>query len=315
MLIASADQVDTALAYADLVTHLRQAFVDGCEAPLRHHHTLENPAGPDTILLLMPAWRPGGAAGVKIVTVAPGNADLNLPSVLGAYVLLDGVTGQVKAQIDGPRLTLRRTACASALAASYLARADAGDLLVVGAGALAPHRIGAFAAVRPIRNVTIWNRRPERAEQLAARLDGNGMRVRATTDLEAAARQADIISCATNATEPLIHGAWLKPGAHLDLIGAFTAEMRECDDEAVRRARVFVDTRDGALSEGGDLIQAIAGGAMTADDIQADLFDLCRGDHAGRGGDDEITLFKSVGTALEDLAAAELVVEKLSADS
>ena len=312
MIIASAEQVDAALGYADLVAHLRRAFVEGCEAPLRHHHTLQNPNGPDTILLLMPAWRPGGAAGVKIVSVAPGNADLDLPSVLGAYVLLDGVTGQVKAQIDGPRLTLRRTACASALAANYLARPDASDLLVVGAGALAPHRIGAFAAVRPIRNVTIWNRRPERAERLATRFDGNGLNVRATTDLETAARQADLISCATNATAPLIHGAWLKPGAHLDLIGAFTAEMRESDDEAVRRARIFVDTRDGALSEGGDIIQAIAGGAMAADDIQADLFDLCRGDHPGRGGDDEITLFKSVGTALEDLAAAELVVEKLT---
>ncbi len=313
MIIASAEQVDATLGYADLVAHLRQAFVEGCEAPLRHHHTLAHPNGPDTILLLMPAWRPGGGVGVKVVTVAPGNADRDLPSVLGAYLLLDGVTGQVKAQIDGPRLTLRRTACASALAAGYLARADASRMLMVGAGALAPHLIGAHAAVRPIREVAIWNRRPERAERLAARLAGQGLNVRATTDLEAAARQADLIACATNATAPLVHGAWLRPGAHLDLVGAFTAEMRESDDEAVRRARVFVDTRDGALSEGGDLIRAIAGGSMTADDIQADLFELCRGDRAGRAGDDEITLFKSVGTALEDLAAAELVFDKLTA--
>jgi ornithine cyclodeaminase len=183
---------------------------------------------------------------------------------------------------------------------------------MVGTGALAPQLVRAHAAARPIAEVAIWGRAPDKAERLATALAAAlpGVAVRAVHDLESAARAADIVSCATLATEPLIRGAWLGPGQHLDLVGAFRPDMREADDEAVRRARVFVDTRAGALTEAGDVVQPLAAGVIAERDIQGDLFDLARG-APGRQGADEITLFKSVGTALEDLAAARLVAERL----
>ena len=181
---------------------------------------------------------------------------------------------------------------------------------MVGAGALAPHLIAAHESQRPIRQVEIWNRRPERAETLAAALRNSGHEVRAVTDLEAAARKADIISCATLSSRPLIGGAWLKPGAHLDLVGAFTPAMRESDDAAAARASIFVDTRAGALKEAGDIVQPLETGVIGEAAIRADLFDLCRGLHPGRTDADEVTLFKSVGTALEDLVAAAFALER-----
>jgi len=241
--------------------------------------------------------------------VFPDNAKASLPSVMGAYILMDGKSGKPLALIDGPSLTLRRTAAASALAARYLAREDCERLLMVGTGALAPHLILAHAAVRPICNVLIWGRDADKARKLAKRLDRPDFRVAATTDLESAARGAEIISCATMSRDPLIPGEWLQPGVHLDLVGGFTPEMRETDDAAVAKARVFVDTREGAMSEAGDIVQPLESGVIGEDDIAGDLFDLTRGKRAGRRFYDQITLFKSVGTALEDLAAAKLAVE------
>lgn len=177
---------------------------------------------------------------------------------------------------------------------------------MVGAGALAPYLIKAHASVRSIDHVTIWNHKPERAQTLAKAMGENGLKgtISATDDLETAVREADIVSCATLSTAPIVKGAWLKPGSHLDLVGAFTPKMRESDDEAVRRADVYVDTRDGALAEGGDILQPLENGVISRDDVIADLFDLTAGRHPGRQDDDAITLFKSTGAALEDLAAA-----------
>jgi len=208
-------------------------------------------------------------------------------------------------------LTLWRTAAASALAASYLARPDARRMAMIGAGALAPRLIAAHAAVRPIAEVAIWNRTPEKAERLAATLDRPGLRVRATSDLAAAVGEADIVSAATLSAEPLVKGVWLKAGTHVDLVGAFTPVMREADDETIRRARVYVDTRAGAATEAGDIVQPIASGILAAEAIRGDLFDLSRGNATGRGAAEEITLFKSVGSAIEDLAAAVLVFSRL----
>jgi ornithine cyclodeaminase len=175
---------------------------------------------------------------------------------------------------------------------------------------LAPYLIMAHASVRPICNVLIWGRSPDKAARLAKRLDRPDFRVAATDDLEAAARGAHVISCATLSKDPLVRGDWLQPGQHLDLVGAFRPDMRESDDTAIRRARVFVDTRDGALAEAGDIVQPIESGVLDPDDVAGDLFDLTRGERAGRRFYDQITLFKSVGTALEDLAAAELAAER-----
>jgi alanine dehydrogenase len=310
MRVIGPSEIHAALDWEQLIEALRQMFRSGCTVPVRHHHTI--PVGsdrPDATLLLMPAWQAGRHIGVKLTTVFPSNGERGLPAVTGAYLLLDGQTGHPMALIDGPALTLRRTAAASALAASYLARPDAEKLLIVGTGALAPHLLEAHAAARPIHNVLIWGRDPAKAARLAHRLDRRNLRVTSTTDLAGAVRGADIVTCATLAREPLIRGEWLPRGVHLDLVGGFTPEMREADDDCISRARVFVDTREGAIAEAGDIVQPLANGRLTLDDIAGDLVDLTRGTRAGRRYYDQITLFKSVGTALEDLAAAILLLD------
>jgi ornithine cyclodeaminase len=311
MRILSAGEVDGALDDIALIDRLEAMFKAGCDTPLRHHHAL-----PEGMLLLMPAWT-ARHIGIKLVTVFPGNARRSLPSVLGQYMLLDGRTGQTVALLDGTMLTKRRTACASGLAARYLAPASATRLLMIGTGALAPHLVRVHAKVRPIREVAIWGRRPEAAEALARDLAGSlpaalgrAVTVRAVGDRRAAVGEADVISCATLSKDALVEGDWLRPGQHVDLVGAYTPEMRESDDKAVQRARVYVDTRTGALKEAGDIVQPLRNGTIDEDDVIADLFELTRGQQRGRlpGDTSTITLFKSVGSALEDLAAAELAV-------
>jgi ornithine cyclodeaminase len=317
MRLVSAEEVDNALDDRALVEALREMFRGGCEVPLRHHHNIPNPGAADGTLLLMPAWQVNGQSGqqigIKLVTVFPDNGRVGLASILGQYLLLDGRTGQPQALLDGVQLTLRRTACASALAADYLARQDASRLVMVGAGALAPYLIRAHRAVRPIRSVTIWNHNSDKADALAAELKIDGVEIAASANLEAAVGTADIVSCATLSPDPLVMGAWLPAGCHLDLVGAFRPNMRECDDGAVTRARIYVDTREGAIVEGGDIAIPLANGTIKDTDVQGDLFDLTRGLVQGRSKDQEadITLFKSVGTALEDLAAAQLVMRNL----
>jgi alanine dehydrogenase len=309
MLVLDAAQTRAALPWDGLVKALGDMFAEGCVMPVRHHHDVEVPGEADATLLLMPAWQPGAYIGVKMVSVFPGNQARGLPAIHGSYLLSSGKTGELLAIVDGGELTARRTAAASALAARYLAREDASRLLMVGTGRLSTNVIEAQAAVRPIRHVAVWGRDPKKAEATAKELDLKGVEVSVASDLETAAREADIISCATLSSEPLIRGDWLKPGAHLDLIGAFKPTMRESDDRAVSRASIFVDTRDGALSEGGDIVQPLRAGVITEDAIRADLFELAQGKHSGRTAPDEITLFKSVGAALEDLAGAVLAFE------
>jgi alanine dehydrogenase len=304
-----AEAVHAALAYPALIEALREAFAAGGEVPVRHHHAVPRPGAEPATLLLMPAWQAGRTLGIKVVTVCPGNEARGEPSVQGLYLLLDGITGRPLAVLDATALTVRRTACASALAASYLAREDSRHLVLIGAGALAPHLARAHAAVRPIERVTIWNRTRPRAEALASELGAGGLRAAVADEPAAAVAAADIVTCCTMSSEPVLQGAWLPEGCHVDLVGAFRPDMRESDDEAIRRARVFVDTRSGAFAEAGDIVQAIASGALAEAEVEADLFDLCGGRHPGRRGPGEITLFKSVGSALEDLAAARLVVE------
>lgn len=313
MQIVDANTIDKVLDEIAVADALRDMFRDGCEQPVRHHHGMDVPNEPEATLLLMPAWQPGSALGIKIATVFPGANTRGLPAVQASYLLLDAVTGQPQAMLDGARLTVWRTAAASALAARYLARRDAAEMVILGAGALAPFLVRAHLAATPVKRVTVWNRNFDKAAAMAADLAGCGAEVVASDDLEGAVRQADLISCATLSQEPLVKGAWLKPGAHLDLVGGFTPVMRETDDEAIRRSTVFVDTIDGAPVEAGDIVKPLESGAMTMDDIAADLFNLCRGEHQGRSSDTEITLFKSTGAALEDLAAARLVTSRLAA--
>jgi alanine dehydrogenase len=311
MRILGYSEVVAALDFPSLVEALRQMFRAGAEMPVRHHHAIPVPGGSDATLLLMPAWQAGRHIGVKVVTVFPDNVERHEPSVMGAYLLLDGKTGKPQALMDGPALTVRRTAAASALAASYLARPDCQRLLMVGTGALAAHLIEAHASVRPIVNVLVWGRNAEKAAKVAQRLTRRNLKVAATTDLANAVRGAHIICCATLSETPLIQGHWLPLGVHLDLVGGFRPEMREADDDCIRRARVFVDTRAGALKEAGDIVQPLKSGVLGEDDIAGDLFDLARGSRSGRRYHDQITLFKSVGSALEDLAGARLALDNL----
>jgi ornithine cyclodeaminase len=307
MHVIDAAGIDRVLTFPSLIDALAEAFRGDVVTPVRHHHEVERPGAHGT-LLLMPAWTgpatPGGYVGVKIVTVFPENGARNMPSVLGTYLLMDGATGEPRAALDGSRLTVWRTAAASALAARHLARRDASRMVMVGAGSLAPFLIRAHASQRPIRQVALWNHRPEKAESLAAELRAEGLPVTAVADLEGAVRQADLVSCATLSAAPIVRGAWLKAGAHLDLVGAFNLKMREADDEALGRAQVYIDT-EAAKTEGGDVALALAGGAIGRDHVRGDLFDLCRTPPSREA--DAITVFKSVGTALEDLAAAMLV--------
>lgn len=304
--------VDAALSMPRLIDALASAFRSDIVVPLRHHHTISRPDA-DATLLLMPAWTGPSSSpaylGTKTVTVFPGNNTRNLPSIFGSYLLLDGASGEPLATMDGARLTVWRTAAASALAARSLVRADAASMLMVGAGALAPFLIRAHLAVRPYQTIALWNHRFERAQAVAAELSAEGLPVTAVADLEAAVRQADLVSCATLSNDPLIKGEWLKAGTHVDCVGAFRPTMRETDDEVIRRATLFCDTRAGALKEAGDLAQPLASGLISEADIAADLFDLSAGRHQGRNTAQEITLFKSVGTAIEDLAAAIAVWE------
>jgi ornithine cyclodeaminase len=309
--ILDADAIAAVLTYPTLVEALRAAFRADIAAPVRHHHTVPQP-GRDATLLLMPAWTEGGAAsdrflGCKIVTVFPDNAAAGQPSLHGRYLLMSGATGAPLALMDAQALTAWRTAAASALAASFLARSDAEHLVMIGAGTLAPHLVRAHLAMRPIKRVTLWNRTHGRAISLAFGLTVAGIEATIADDLEAAVRDADIVCCATLATEPLVRGAWLKPGTHVDLVGGFTPKMREADNDAIKRARVFVDTRAGATKEAGDIVIPLRRGVLTRKGIRGDLFELCRGKAKGRTSEKQITLFKSVGSAIEDLAAAMLV--------
>jgi alanine dehydrogenase len=304
--ILSAEDVARLGPYRDIVEALREGFRAEIETPVRHQHGISDVA----TLLLMPAWSKEWA-GLKTVVFKADNAARGLPTIQASYLLIDQKTGATVAMMDGGEITRRRTAAASALAADYLARKDAATLTLVGAGALAPHFVRAHRAVRPIRRVFIHSRTLAKAEELAASLAHDGFEVHSVTDLEHAVRQSDIVSCVTTSTVPIVMGQWLKPGTHVDLAGAFKPSMRETDAEVVARAAVYVDTREGALSEAGDLLQARDEGKFDFAHMKGDLFDLCRGAVEGRISEDQITLFKSAGTAIEDLATAIMLFEKV----
>jgi len=319
MRIITAAEIEECLTVRDLVEVLRTAFRSEIRTPAPQHCEIARPDAANGELRLMPAWTDfeaqgnsrTGYAGVKIATSFAENARLDRPDRMGIYLLLSGLSGEPLAILDGRALTLWRTAAASALAAGYLAREDASRLLMVGAGALAPYLIEAHAAVRPIKHVLIWNRNPERSRRLAAHLKSPDYSVTATDDLEGAVRGADLVCCATETVDPLIRGEWLADGCHLDLVGACQPDRRECDDECIERARIFVDTRDGAMANAGDILQPLASGALKESDVTADLFDLCRGQKAGRRYYNQLTLFKSVGASLEDFAVAQHVFSRV----
>ncbi|MDC0226213.1 ornithine cyclodeaminase family protein [Gammaproteobacteria bacterium] len=309
MKVYDRENVASSLQYGILIEALRKAFSSKITAPERVQHTIKNKNGSDATLLLMPAWKIGEHIGIKIVSVFPENTTTNMNAVHANYFLMNANDGKPVAVMDGTELTLRRTACASALAADYLVNKNVDTLLMIGTGNLAPHMIKAHCVVRNYSRILIWGRNEEKAERLALSLNIKDKEILAKNDIKEALNVADVISCATLTQKPLIMGDWIKPGQHLDLVGAFTPDMAEADSKAIAKSKVVVDTYEGALSESGELINAIKEGRIKKEHILSDLRELVLEEKNIRKDSNDITLFKSVGTALEDLAAAELVIE------
>lgn len=257
-------------------------------------------------LLVMPVMS-AHFAGVKILSVVPENGGTERPVVGGLFILLDAKTGVTLATMDAGELTARRTAAVSALASRALSRTNSGTMLMVGTGHIVPYLAEAHCAVRPIRKIQVWGRSEKAAEECCALIQKRmpDILVTVNRDLADAVLGGDIISAATRAQEPLIEGSWLRAGTHIDLIGGYRPDMREIDDIGISRATIYVDTKEGALAEAGDLRTPIGRGIISENSIVGDIVDIARG--GGRTSDDEITLFKSVGTAASDLAAATLV--------
>ena len=310
-----ATEVHARLDYPGLVGALEAAHRE--PTPEIGRLIMEHTAGSTAEhFVLLPAWRGGEALGIKVATVFPENLtrDKAPPAIQAVYLLFDGRDGTPVACIDGTALTYRKTAADSALAAKKLSRPDVATMAMLGAGGLAPFMVRAHVAVRPsIGEILVWNRSRERAVALAEDLRGEGLSATPVEDAEAAVRAADLICCATASKAPLVRGDWLKPGAHLDLVGGFRPEMREADDEAARIASIFVDLRATTVAETGDIAGPIASGAITEADVLADLFELCGGLHPGRRGEDEITLFKNGGGGHLDLMTARYLLDQVEA--
>jgi ornithine cyclodeaminase/alanine dehydrogenase-like protein (mu-crystallin family) len=309
MLVVTAAQAYALAPMPRLIEALRDAFRTGCVAPVRQVASVPGGSG-DRIILSMPAFDLDGSGVVKLVTVFPDNRDRFVPTVRAIIVVFSD-TGEPVAILDGTTVTQLRTAAASALASTYLSRDDSTHLVIIGTGALAPYMALAHCAVRPIRSVTVWGRRGERALATAATIRsmlGNDIEILGSTSLEQALATADIVSCATTSVTPVLRGEWLQPGTLVDLVGGYSADRREADDTVVQRSRIFVDTLAGAMEEAGDILDPLARGVIRREKIEGELADLVTGRTSGRRSRDEIIMFKSVGAAIEDLAAARLVI-------
>lgn len=261
--------------------------------------------GKDT-LLNRAAWIDGLGLAVKSATVFPGNAALGQPTINGGVSLYSDDLGVLQAIIDFHLVTKWKTAGDSLLAARRLARRDSRVILIIGAGTVAHSLVEAYSAGFPKAEFLIWNRTGDKARDLAAKFD----HVTAVEDLEGAAAQADIVTCATMSTHPVLRGAWLKPGAHVDLIGAYRPDMREADDDVLTRARIFVDSLDTTVAHIGEIKDPMARGVIQESDIIADYYDL---DAFARQSDDEITLFKNGGGAHLDLMVSRYILDRWQA--
>jgi ornithine cyclodeaminase len=307
----SAERIDQLLDFPSLAAALEQAHRRGMDAMGDLLLSQTGSGVPDRHFLLRAAWKSELGIGAKLATVFPGNNHRVLPSVQAVYALFDAADGRPLACLDGTALTHWKTAADSALGAKLLARRDSRTLLMVGAGAMAPYLVHAHFDLCPaLAEVQVWNRSLHRAVRLADSLISLGRPARVAPDLKVAVGEADIVCCATMATAPLIQGQWLRPGTHLDLVGAYTPEMREADDEAVRRASLFVDSRETAVHSIGELAIPLREGVIAEDRVLADLFDLCQGRHPGRQSADEITLFKNGGGGHLDLMTARFVLDR-----
>lgn len=308
MELLDADRIRAVLRPGDLVAALRTAFAhqDDVVVPERGHHGVDEER--QATLLVMPAWRSGRWIGVKVVAHFPHNGRVGRPAIQGSFLLTDGTDGRPVAVLDGAELTRWRTAAASALAADHLAPREVGEHLLVGAGNVAAALPHCYAAVRDVALTRVWARSPQKAADLVERLRGEGFAAEVCGDLREGVRRADVVSAATSSTSPLVLAADVRPGTHVDLIGAFTPAMHEADEALITSGSLFVDV-EAALHEPGEIVDALRRGTLTRADVRGTLADLAGGRHTGRSSPEEVTLFESVGTALEDLVAAALVWE------
>ncbi|MTD98927.1 ornithine cyclodeaminase [Paracoccus sp. YIM 132242] len=290
----------------------------GAVQALREGHALPRAEIADTFLgpatatmMTRSAHVAGLGYGAKPFTVFDGNAARGLPTVQGAMLVFDGNDGHLRAMVENRLVTAWKTAADSVLGASLLARPDSRHLLIVGAGAVAASLVSAYTAVMPgIDRVTIWARRPEQAQALVDRFEIPA-RLTVATDLQEAVGRADIVATTTMARDPVIRGDWVRPGAHVDLIGAYKADMREADDTLMARARLFVDSRE-TTAHIGELLLPLASGAITPASVLGDLYDLVRPDARRRQTDDDITVFKNGGGAHLDLMIASWIIDRLA---
>ncbi|MEE4350177.1 MAG: ornithine cyclodeaminase family protein [Pacificimonas sp.] len=300
MRLIDQDMIARTLDYPKLIDQLAKQIPQGFTAPPRHFHHMENNAD---FLLLMPAWNERWI-GVKMSGVFPDNPARGAEVVAETYLLMDRSTGRTEAVFDALELTNRRTAAASALAARALARPNASTLLVMGTGSLAPCMAEAHASVRSYSRILIWGRDEAKADAVAETLRARGLPAEAAAKAEAAVREADVVTTVTSSSEPIIHGAWLSPGQHIDLVGAHSPNSREADTEAMTKSLVFADVTANVLREAGEILIPLGRNEIKEDVIRGDLLDLIDTQPADHRSEDDITLFKSVGFAAEDLIAA-----------
>lgn len=316
LVVVSGEDVERALPMREAIDAMAEAFgqLSAGRAVVPVRHSLESEGG---VTLFMPGFlRDTGALGAKVVSVFHDNPGRGLPAIHAAVLILDAGTGQPRALLEGSRLTALRTGAATGLATDLLARPEASVLACYGAGVQARTQVEAVRTVRPIREVRIVSRTRESAETLAAELlDGDPeLAVDVPEDRNAALAGAHVVVAATSSPEPVFDGARVEAGTHVNSIGAYTPEMREVDAELVRRSRIVVDQREAALEEAGDLIGPIRDGVITDADLHAELGEIVNGARPGRASADEITLFKSVGSAAQDLAAAVRVLARVEAE-
>jgi ornithine cyclodeaminase/alanine dehydrogenase-like protein (mu-crystallin family) len=312
-LLINQAQVNQLLTMAECIQVMEQAFralaAGDTLQPLRQVMWLPDKRG---VLAAMPAYLGGiETIGLKAISVFPGNHATPFDSHQGVVLLFEARNGQMQAILDATAITAIRTAAVSALATRLLARPEAAELAILGSGTQARTHLEAMRLVRPIRRVRVWSRNPEHVSRFAMQeAQRHGIPVEALPSAQAAVEGADIICTTTSAAEPVLLGEWLTPGCHLNAVGSSTPNARELDTPAVVRARLYVDRRESALNEAGELLYALKEGAVGEGHIQAELGDLLVRKAPGRQSAEEITLFKSLGLAIEDLAAAHFIYQK-----
>ncbi len=314
MLLITADEVHEVCSYLELVDSLEE-FHRNAPADLKDMllSSVEKDPKSDNHFLVRAAWSGGTALGLKAATIFPDNVeDYGRPAIHAIYALYDGRSGVPVAVIDGTAMTYYKTAADSALGSKYLANPNVSRMAMIGAGAMAPHLIKAHCELHPsIRQVSIWNRTFERAEKLAASLNLNHIEISSSRDIEAAVRNADLVSSATMTTEPIISGEWVSPGTHLDLVGAYRLDMREVDDEAITKSRIFVDSRKTTVGEIGEIEIPLRNGIIRESSVLADLYELCSKKAEGRISEQDVTLFKNGGGGHLDLMTAQYIHSKV----